>query len=90
MGAEADTLESLIDGLVYDLYFGDDMRKAGCYITTRIAEVVRPFKVDDTDAFKTDYVRTLHRFCQKDETVYHGLIHRRTVDVVRMITGEKR
>ena len=90
LDAEADTLESVIDGMAYDLYFGDDMRKAGCYITSRIAEAARPFKADDTDAFKTDYVRTLHRFCQKDETVYHGLIHRRTVDAVRMITGEKR
>ncbi|MBM4389247.1 MAG: hypothetical protein FJ088_16040, partial [Deltaproteobacteria bacterium] len=56
LDAEADSLESVIDGMVYDLYFGDDMRKSGCYITSRIAEAARPFKADDTDRFKTDYV----------------------------------
>ncbi|OIP90079.1 MAG: hypothetical protein AUK26_10235 [Syntrophaceae bacterium CG2_30_58_14] len=89
LDAEADLLESVIDSMVYDLYFGDDMRKAGCYVTGRIAEAARPFKADDADSFKKDYVRTLYRFCQKDETIYHGLIHRRTVEAVRMITGEK-
>jgi len=48
------TLESVSDGLVYDLYFEKEMKRANCYITYRIREVVKPFKGDDTDNFKVE------------------------------------
>ncbi|MFQ5687741.1 MAG: Eco57I restriction-modification methylase domain-containing protein, partial [Candidatus Scalindua sp.] len=85
---EASTLESVIDGLVYDLYFEKEMKKANCYITDRIREVVKPFKEDDTDDFKMEYIKTLYDFCNNDKTVYRGLIHRRNVNVVKIINGE--
>jgi hypothetical protein len=82
-------LESVIDGLVYDLYFPDEMKAAHCYITDRIAEVLKPFKKSDTIAFKTEYITELCKFFHKDETIYHGLIHRRTIKEVQIISGEK-
>ncbi|KPA09838.1 type IIS restriction endonuclease [Candidatus Magnetomorum sp. HK-1] len=90
MNIEANTFESVIDGMVYDLYFEAEMKKANCYITERISEVVRPFKEDDSDAFKREYIEKLHTFCQNDKTVFRGLIHRRNVSVVKIISGEKK
>ena len=88
MKIEADTFESVIDGMVYDLYFEEDMRNANCYITDRISEVVKPFKEDDSDEFKREYIEKLHTFCRNDKTVFRGLIHRRNVKVVKIINGE--
>lgn len=86
---ESGLLESVIDGLVYDLYFTKEMKAAHCYITDRISEIVKPFKKNDTVAFKTEYVTKLCEFCRKDTIIYHGLIHRRTVKPVQVIEGEK-
>jgi tRNA1(Val) A37 N6-methylase TrmN6 len=90
MTIEANTFESVINGMVYDLYFEADMKKAGCYITKRISEVVRPFKEDDSDAFKQEYIEKLHSFCRNDKIVFQGLIHSRNVSVVKIINGEKK
>jgi hypothetical protein len=90
MDSEAGTLESVVDGLVYDLYFPEEMKKADCYITDRITEVISPFKPDDMDEFKRDYVKKLADFCHKDKTVYHGIIFRRTVKIVEIISGAKK
>jgi hypothetical protein len=85
---EALLLESVIDGMVFDLYFLDNMKKAECYITDRVSGIVKPFKTSDTVSFKTEYVMKLCEFCRKDEVIYHGLIFRRTIDVVRAVMGE--
>ncbi|ETR70362.1 MAG: hypothetical protein OMM_08871 [Candidatus Magnetoglobus multicellularis str. Araruama] len=90
MTIEANTFESVINGMVYDLYFEAEMKKAGCYITKRISEVVRPFKEDDSDAFKQEYIEKLHSFCRNDKTVFQGLIHSRNVRIVKIINGEKK
>ena len=87
MDQEASTLESVIDGMVYDLYFEEDMKASDCYISDRIREVIKPFKDNDTDEFKAKYVKKLADFCNEDKTVYRGLIYRRTVKAVKIITG---
>jgi adenine-specific DNA-methyltransferase len=89
LNTEAETFESVIDGMVYDLYFEEEMKKADCYITDRIAETVKPFREDDTDEFKTEYIKKLHNFCRKDNTVFHGIIHRRNIKAVKIIEGDK-
>ncbi len=86
---EAETFESVIDGMVYDLYFEEEMKEANCYITDRISEVIEPFEDNETDKEKTEYIKKFYEFCRKDKTVFHGLIHRRTVKVVKIISGEK-
>lgn len=87
MNKEAELIESVIDGMVYDLYFEEEMKQGGCYITDAVAKVVSPFKPDDTDEFKNEYVKKLYVFFNKDKKIYHGLIHRRTIDVVKIING---
>ena len=73
--------------MVYDLYFEKEMKKADCYITDRIKEVIKPFTDDDTDDFKQQYIEKLVAFCNEDKIVYRGLIYRRTVKVVKIVTG---
>lgn len=87
---EADTLESVIDGMVYDLYFEDDMKEAGCYITDKITDAIKPFKEDDTDEFKMNYVKKMSEFCRNDKTIFNGLIHRRNIKVVEIINGDRK
>jgi len=89
LDSEAGQIEEVVDGLVYDLYFEEEMRKANCRITDRVAETVKPFKPDDTNDFKTQYIKKLCAFFRKDKVVFHGLIHRRTVRPVEIVTGEK-
>jgi adenine-specific DNA-methyltransferase len=86
---EAEKFESVIDGLVYDLYFEDEMKKANCYITDRITEVIEPFKENQTDEEKTKYIKKFYEFCSKDKIIFHSLIHRRTIKVVQIINGDK-
>ncbi len=87
---EAETFESVIDGMVYDLYFEDEMKKANCFITNRIAETVKPFKADDSDNFKMEYIKKLYKFCRNDKIIFRGIIHRRNIKVVKIINGEKK
>jgi len=88
MDSEAGVLESVIDGMVYDLYFEEEMKKSHCYITDRITEVIKPFKEDDTDEFKIEYINKLDTFCRNDKIVFHGRIHRRNIKVVKIINGD--
>ena len=81
------TFESVIDAMVVDLYFPEDLKKADCYILDRIVEKVKPFRDDDTDDFKKQYIDKLYEFCLKDKSIYHGLIFRRNVEVVKTIYG---
>ena len=83
--SEASTLEWVINIMVYGLYFEAEMKKNYCYINDLVAEVVKPFKPEDTDAFKTEYVQKLSMFFLKDKDIYHGLIHSRNVRPVEII-----
>ncbi len=89
MEQEAKTLEWVVDTMVYGLYFETEMKEDSCYINDRIAEFIKPFKSDDTDEFKAEYTRTFVEFCRKDDIIYHGLVHSRTVKPVKIINGAK-
>lgn len=86
---EANTIESVIDGMVYDLYFPEEMKNEDCYITDRVKEKISPFKKDDTDEFKKEYIKALNKFFLNDKIIYRGLIYRRFVNVVKIINGKK-
>jgi hypothetical protein len=82
-------LESVVDGLVYDLYFTKEMQAAHCYITDWVTDVLKPFRQDDSDAFKSEYVKSFCAYCSSDRDLYHGLIHRRTIKQVQIISGAR-
>ncbi len=83
--SESKIFESVIDGMVYDLYFPEEMKKGGCYITDRIKEKVKPFDSHDTQESKIEYIKVLNKFFNNDKVVYSGLIHRRTIDIVKTV-----
>ncbi len=87
MTNEAATFEWVVNVMVYGLYFDAEMRKAHCYINDLVAKVVKPFKADDSDEFKTEYVQKLNQFFLKDKAIYHGLVHSRNVKPVEIIHG---
>jgi len=64
------------------------MKNANCYITDRVNDVLKPFKEDDSNEFKREYIEKLRTFCRNDKTIFRGLIHRRNVKVVKIINGE--
>ena len=84
---EAKTFEWVINVMVYGLYFETEMKQANCFINDLVAKVVKPFKADDTDDFKTEYVQKLNKFFLKDKDIYHGLVHSRNVKPVEIIHG---
>lgn len=63
------------------------MEKAHCYITNRITEVLKPFKEDNSDEFKIEYIKKPDSFCRNDKIVFHGRIHRRKIKIVEIING---
>lgn len=89
METEAELLKSVIDGMVYDLYFEDEMKQMHCFITSRMTEVLNPFKPGDNEDFKREYIKSLYEFCKTDKVVFHALIHRRTVKEVEIINRTK-
>jgi hypothetical protein len=82
---EASTFEWVINVMVYGLYFEEEMKKNYCYINDLVAEVVKPFKPEDTDEFKTEYVQKLDLYFLKNEDIYRGLTHSRNVGPVEII-----
>jgi hypothetical protein len=86
---EADTLEAVVDLMVFGLYFPEDMKHENCFINDRIADVVKPFTENDDSEFMAAYVKKLTDFCKQDAIVYQGLIQSRNVAVVRVVRGDK-
>jgi hypothetical protein len=84
---ESETLEAVVDNMVYDLYFEEEMKKSKCYITDRIKEVISPFKEDDTIEFKIKYLKKFYDFCKKDKTAVRCLLYNRTIETVKIING---
>ena len=86
----ASLFESIIDGMVYDLYFEDDMKKADCFITTRVEEIVKPWSKYDNDEFKKEFAKVIYDICREDKTIQRGLIFSRNIEVVKIINGDKK
>jgi len=82
MKNEASLFESIIDGMVYDLYFSDDMKKADCFISDEVTKVVKEF--DNT----TDMIQSIYKTFKENKTIQRGLIYRRVVGVVKIIEGD--
>ena len=82
MKNEASLFESIIDNMVYDLYFEEDMKKADCYIRDEVTKLVKDF--DNT----TSMIEQMHNTLKNNKTIKRGLVFARTVEVVKVINGE--
>ncbi len=71
--------------MVYDLYFEEDMKKANCFISSRVKDIIKPWSSYDSEDFKRELVKTIYDIFKEDKTVQRGLIFSRNIDVVRVI-----
>ena len=90
LNKEALLFEAIIDGMVYDSYFEEDMKKADCFITSRVEEIVKPFGKYDNDEFKKELVKVIYAIFREDKTLQRGLIYSRNIEVVKIINGDKK
>ncbi|MCD4678563.1 MAG: N-6 DNA methylase [Desulfobacula sp.] len=90
MESESDRIESIIDLMVFDLYFEKEMKEKDCYITDYITEKIQAFKPDDTDEFKKEYIKAFYTFTSKDKDVFRCLkFAHHLVKPVRIIMEQK-
>jgi Eco57I restriction-modification methylase/TaqI-like C-terminal specificity domain len=87
---EVKFFESVIDVMVYGLYFEESMKKADCYINDEVANLVKPFGKYDSDEFKAEYIKTMHNVMNEEKAIKRGLVFSRNVPEVEVISGEKK
>ena len=80
---EAKFFESVIDVMVYGLYFEDDMKEADCYIVDEIKNLISPF-----DGSK-EIIEAAYKKLKENKTVMRGVTYSRTVEPVKIINGVK-
>ena len=79
---EASLFESVINGLVYDLYFEEEMKKGDCFITDEVTKVVTVF--DGT----LDMIRDMYKVFRENNFIQGGIIYSRVIGVVKVINGD--
>lgn len=79
MNLEASLFESIIDGMVYDLYFEEEMKKADCFISDEVINVI--------GEFDSDNISEVYKRFNDNKTIQRGLIYSRVISVVKVING---
>ncbi|MEA1953069.1 MAG: Eco57I restriction-modification methylase domain-containing protein [Campylobacterota bacterium] len=82
MSLEASLFESIIDGMVYDLYFEEEMKKGDCFISDEVKKVL--------GEFDSEKIEEVYKVFKNNKTVQRGLIYSRIVSVVEVINGAKK
>jgi NOL1/NOP2/fmu family ribosome biogenesis protein len=81
MNIEASYFESVIDGLVYDLYFEEEMKKGDCFITEEVTKVIK--ELNPTQ----EYIKDMYKLFKNNRDIQRGIIYRRVISVVKVING---
>jgi len=84
LNLEASSFESVIDGLVYDLYFEEEMKKGDCFITDEVVKAIKP--CDNTQ----EGIMQMYQIFKNNKDIQRGLIYRRVLSVVKVINGENK
>ncbi len=79
MNLEASLFQSVINGMVYDLYFENEMKKGDCFISDEVRLVLKEF-----DNAK---IGEVYKMFKSNKTIQRGLIYRRVISVVKVING---
>lgn len=82
---EAKLFEQVIDNLIYDYYFEEEMKQAECYITDKVTSLIEPFNDNDSDESKEKYIKLLYKTINNDKDIYKGLIQSKNVKEVKII-----
>jgi len=76
---EASYFESVIDGMVYDLYFEEEMKRGDCFISDEVREVIKEF--DNT----IGGIKEMYKLLSENTLIVKGLSESVKVDVVSVI-----
>ena len=81
MSLEASLFESVIDSMVYDLYFEEEMKRGDCFISDEVNKVIIEFN----DSI--DRIKEMYKILNTNKTIGRGLIYSRIIPVVEIING---
>jgi type II restriction/modification system DNA methylase subunit YeeA len=84
LSLEASLFESVINGMVYDLYFEEEMKKFDCFISDEVVEILEAF--DDS----LEQVSKMYKIFKESQTVQRGLIYKRVIPIVEIINGDRK
>ncbi len=84
MNLEASLFESVIDGLVFDLYFEEEMKRFDCFISDELSNILEVFDKS------SEQVSKMYKIFKNNKTIQRGLIYKRIIPVVEIITGAKK
>jgi hypothetical protein len=88
--SEAERIDSVIDLMVFALYFKSEMRAVECCIADYLKDKLHPFKPDDSDEFKRQYIAAFYAFSNQDKDVFRCLkFAHHLVKPLRIIYGGK-
>lgn len=88
MEKELSTIESALDAMVADLYFEEELKRAGCYILDNLSIILKPMQENDSLDSKKEYLTSLYKFFLQDKVIYNSLIHRRNIDSIKILYGD--
>ena len=88
MEKELSTIESALDAIVADLYFEEELKRAGCYILDKLSTTLKPMQENDSLDSKKEYLTSLYKFFLQDKVIYNSLIHRRNIDSIKILYGD--
>jgi len=86
---ESSYFESVIDGMVYDLYFEKEMKKADCYISDEVKNIVLSWDKDSSAEIKKQFITLTYQAFKVSNIIERGLIYSRTIEEIEVINGDK-
>lgn len=88
MTLESSYFESVIDGMVYDLYFENEMKKADCYISDEVKDIVLTWSENSSLEIKKQFIVLTYQAFKASNIIERGLIYSRTIDEIKVINGD--
>jgi len=82
MNLEASLFESVINAMVYDLYFEEEMKRGDCFISDEVRMLL--------GEFDSNKISEVYRCFKDNKTIQRGLIYSRVISVVKIINGLNR
>lgn len=87
MENESKFFESLIDLMVYGIYFEDSMKAHECYINNSVRELTVPFDEDMNDEQKKSLLSVVIMQLRDDKEISRALIFKNNIEEVQIVEG---
>lgn len=81
MNLEASLFESIIDGMVYDLYFEEEMKEHNYYTSDEVTKIVKEF--DNS----LEMIEKMYGIFKENKVIQRGLVYRGLIKEIKIING---